>query len=62
MTNQKNTNLWIEGLQGSGKSTLLQDRQELELRIIKEVVGEPVSILPSKKWTKDMLKFDTETV
>ena len=46
MTNQKNTNLWIEGLQGSGKSTLLQDRQELELRIIKEVVGEPVSILP----------------
>lgn len=34
----------------------LTHRQELELRIVKEVVGEQAVILPSKKWTKDMLK------
>lgn len=34
-------------------------RQELELRILKEIVGERVLILPAKKWTPEMLKFDT---
>ncbi len=33
----------------------LKHRQELELRIIKEVVGERAMILPSKKWTKEQI-------
>ena len=40
----------------------LTHRQELELRIIKEVVGERAVVLPSKKWTKELLKFDTDSV
>ena len=39
--------------------THLKHRQELELRIKKEVVGDSAMVLPSKKWTKEMLKFDT---
>lgn len=38
----------------------LKHRQELELRIIKEIIGIRAIILPSKEWTKDMLKIDTE--
>ena len=40
----------------------LKHRQELELRIINEVVGARAVVLPSKKWTKDMLKFDTDRI
>ena len=40
----------------------LKHRQDLELRIIKEVVGESAVVLPSKKWTKELLKFDTDRV
>lgn len=42
--------------------THLRHRQELELRIIREVVGEKAVILPSKKWNKEMLKFGTDTI
>lgn len=37
----------------------LTHRQELELRIIKEIVGERAVVLPSKHYTQDMLKFDS---
>lgn len=40
----------------------LKHRQALELRIIKEVVGERAVILPSKKWPKELLLFDTDRV
>lgn len=40
----------------------LKHRQELELRIVKEIVDERAVVLPSKKWTKEMLKFDTDRV
>ncbi len=33
----------------------LRHRQELELRIIKEIVGERAVVLPSKKWTRGEL-------
>lgn len=42
--------------------THLKHRQELELRIIKEVAGERAVMLPSKKWTRELLKIDTDTV
>jgi len=37
----------------------LTHRQELELRIVKEIVGERAVILPAKRYTQDMLKFDS---
>lgn len=46
MTNNKNINLWIEGLQGSGKSTLLQEFVNLypELKVCREGDYSPVEL------------------
>ena len=46
MTNKKNTNLWIEGLQGSGKSTLLQELVHMnpQLKVCREGDYSPVEL------------------
>lgn len=46
MTNQKNINIWIEGLQGSGKSTLLQELVTLypQLKVCREGDFSPVEL------------------
>ncbi|MBE5930218.1 MAG: hypothetical protein E7268_04040 [Lachnospiraceae bacterium] len=46
MTNQKNINIWIEGLQGSGKSTLLQELVTLypQLKVCREGDYSPVEL------------------
>ncbi len=46
MTNQKNINIWIEGLQGSGKSTLLQEIVTMnpQLKVCREGDYSPVEL------------------
>lgn len=46
MTNQKNINIWIEGLQGSGKSTLLQELVTMnsQLKVCREGDYSPVEL------------------
>ncbi len=61
MTNQKNVNLWIEGLQGSGKSTLLQKLVTLnpQLKVCREGDYSPVELAwcawMNKKQYEDVL-------
>ena len=66
MTNNKNINLWIEGLQGSGKSTLLQEIVNLYplLKVCREGDYSPVELawctwLDAEQYNMVLSRYET---